>query len=287
MKKHLYKFLFNSKHLISGLLLLLLFNTAFSQQNTGIIKGNVSDATGALPGASIFVAGTKSGITADINGNYTLKLAPGTYTIIASFSGYTKSQVNDIKVIAGKETVKNIVLVTDNQLQQVDISYGTQSRRDITGSVSELQAKKLEDQPIQQFAQELQGQIAGVQVVQDNGSPGRGFDFRIRGAASLSFSNQPLFVVDGLPVTGGINSINPDEIETFTILKDAAASALYGSRAPNGVVLITTKHAKAGESQVTFDMNYGDQIIDKGSRLKLMNAEQFAEFENEYYQDNF
>ena len=285
MKKHFYKFLLSSKHLFPGLLFLLLFNTAFSQQNMGIIKGNVSDATGPLPGASISIAGTKNGITADLNGNYTLKLAPGTYTIIASFSGYTKIQVNDIKVIADEETVKNIVLVTNNQLQQVDISYGTQSRRDITGSVSELKAKNLEDQPIQQFAQELQGQIAGVQVVQSDGAPGRGFDFRIRGAASLSFSNQPLFVVDGLPVTGGINTINPDEIETFTILKDAAASALYGSRASNGVVLITTKHAKPGESQVVFDMNYGEQVIDKGSRLKLMNAEQYATFENEYYQD--
>jgi len=285
MKKHFYKTLFYGKHLTLSLLLLVLFHTGFSQQNTGVIKGNVSDVGGALPGASILISGTANGVVADINGNYTLRLAPGTYTLIASFTGYTKAEIKDVKVTAGKETVSNIVLNTNNQLQEVDISYGTQSRRDITGSISELKAKNLEDQPIQQFAQELQGQIAGVEVVQDNGAPGRGFDFRIRGAASLSFSNQPLFVVDGLPVTGGINTINPDEIETFTILKDAAASALYGSRASNGVVLITTKHAKAGDSQVTFDMNYGDQIVAKNSRLKLMDAEQFATFENQYYQD--
>jgi len=135
MKKQFPQILFYGKPFIISLLLLLLFNAGFAQQFTGVIKGTVSDATGFLPGASIIIAGSQTGTAADNKGNYSLKLAPGKYTLVASFTGYTKAEVS-IVVTAGNETVKNVTLVTNNLLQQVDVSYGTQSRRDITGSVS-------------------------------------------------------------------------------------------------------------------------------------------------------
>jgi TonB-dependent SusC/RagA subfamily outer membrane receptor len=167
----------------------------------------------------------------------------------------------------------------------VAIGYGTQVKREITGAISEVDAQELADQPVSQFAQQLQGRIAGVQINQYSGQPGRGIGFRIRGAASLFADNQPLFVVDGIPVTGSINNINPSEIETFTVLKDAASTALYGSRAANGVILITTKHAKPGDSEIEFSSYYGIQKIPQKRVPVMMTAREYAEFQNEYYVD--
>jgi TonB-linked SusC/RagA family outer membrane protein len=139
--------------------------------------------------------------------------------------------------------------------------------------------------PVMQFGQQLQGKVAGVDVSQTSGQPGRGIAFRIRGAASMTTDYQPLFVIDGLPITGSINNINPDEIETLTVLKDASATALYGSRAANGVILITTKHARPGDSKIEFNANFGLQKIPGNSVPKVMNGEQFAQFMNEKFTD--
>jgi TonB-dependent SusC/RagA subfamily outer membrane receptor len=136
-----------------------------------------------------------------------------------------------------------------------------------------------------QFAQQLQGKVAGVQVQQYSGQPGRGIGFIVRGAASFYSSNQPLFVIDGTPITGSINNINPAEIESFSFLKDASATALYGSRAANGVILITTKHAKSGAPKVEFSANYGIQKIPTNKLPRPMNAREFATFMKQRAED--
>ena len=284
MRKNFYKTLY-CKPL--GLILFLFINitTTFSQENTGVVKGNVSDESGFLPAATIRVSGTNNGTTTDANGNFSIKLSPGTYTLTSTYIGYTTVEVKDVKVIAGKETVVNFKMEGSTQLKEVVVSYGKQKSREVTGSIVTISAANLQDMPVVQFAQQLQGKAAGVQVIQSSGQPGRGVEFRIRGAASFYANNQPLFVVDGVPVTGSINNINPSEIESYSILKDASATALYGSRASNGVILITTKHAKAGDSKIEFSSNYGIQKIPTGKLPKPMNAFEFATFMKERWDD--
>jgi len=260
---------------------ILLFKQAY-----GKITGKVIDETGApLPGATVTVVGTSVGTLTDANGNYSLTVPEGTYTIAVTFVGFKKMEFPNTVASASKAFVLNVSMTGSGLLKEVVVSYGQQRQREITGSISTVDATDLEDRPITQFAEGLQGKVAGVQITENNGAPGRGLDFRIRGAASLSSSNQPLFVIDGMPITGSINNINPAEIESFTVLKDASATALYGSRASNGVILITTKHAKPGDAKIQFDANYGMQVIPQQGRYQMQTAQQFAQFENEYYQD--
>jgi TonB-linked SusC/RagA family outer membrane protein len=260
---------------------ILLFKKAY-----GKITGKVVDETGvSLPGASVGILGTPYGALTDAKGNFSLTVPEGTYTVTVSFVGFKKMEYPNTVVSADKPVVLTVNMTGSGLLKEVVVSYGKQRERDITGSVAVVSGIDLLDKPDNQFAQALQGKVAGVQVTQNNGAPGRGFQFRIRGAASLALSNQPLIVIDNMPITGSINNINPDEIESFTILKDASATALYGSRASNGVILITTKHAKAGDAKVSFDAYYGVQAIPQQGRYQLMDANQWATFENEYYQD--
>lgn len=261
-------------------------STAPEQQRAkGILKGKVTDASGTpLPGASILVSGTPLGTKSDADGHYTLNLDEGTYTIVASYVGYDKATYPNIQITSA-ERILNIAMKGNSRLKEVVVTYGKQREREITGSIMQVDAAPLQDMPVTQFAQQLQGKVAGVQINQVSGQPGRGMAFRIRGAASLAAGNQPLFVIDGIPITGSINNINPAEIETFTVLKDASATALYGSRAANGVVLITTKHARPGDSRVEFNANYGIQAIPMKKVPRMMNARQFAQFYNELYED--
>jgi TonB-linked SusC/RagA family outer membrane protein len=259
---------------------IVLFKVAY-----GRITGKVVDETGSpLPGASVSLTGTLFGTMTDSNGNFVLAAPEGTYTVVISFVGFKKMEFPNTQV-SSRPFVLNVSMAGAGLLKEVTVSYGKQRQREITGSMAVVSGTDLADKPDNQFAQELQGKVAGVEITQNNGAPGRGFQFKIRGATSFSLSNQPLFVIDGLPITGSINNINPAEIESFTVLKDAAATALYGSRASNGVVLITTKHAKPGDAKVTFDAYYGVQGVPQQHRYQLMDAEQWAQFENEYYQD--
>lgn len=261
-------------------------NILLFRQEYGKITGHVADENGdPLPGATIAIAGTTTGVMSDSKGDFSLTAPEGTYTIAVSFVGYKRMEYPDILISSKKPVSLNVTMSGVGQLKEVTISYGKQRRNEITGSLAEVSGTDLRDKPDNQFAQMLQGKVAGVQITQSNGAPGRGFQFRIRGAASFTLSNQPLLVIDGMPITGSINNINPAEIESFTVLKDAAATALYGSRASNGVILITTKHASPGDAKVSFDGYFGIQAIPQKGRYQLMNAQQWAQFENEYYQD--
>lgn len=263
-------------------------NVLLIKQAYGKIKGKVIDESGqGMPGATLRVleTGTGTGAIADADGNFIINIPEGTYTVEATFIGYNKAQFKNIVVGGDKTVTLNISLTGGSMLKEVNVTYGKQRQADVTGSVTQLDAAPLQDMPVTQFAQQLQGKIAGVSVEQSSGQPGRGVDFRIRGAASFFADNQPLFVIDGLPITGSINNINPDEIESFSVLKDASATALYGSRAANGVILITTRHAKPGADKIEFNANYGVQVLPGDKVPKPMNAEQFATFMNERYQD--
>ena len=270
--------------LLPFLFTVLLCQTAFAQQE-GTITGNVSGAKETLAGATIVVSG-KYSTQSDAAGNYHIKVPAGTYTVVASFVGYTNLEMKDVKVTENGNTVLNLNLSTANeQMQEVTVSYGKQRSRDVTGSIATIDAQKLQDMPVMQFAQQLQGKIAGVQVQQYSGQPGRGIGFIVRGSASFYSSNQPLFVIDGAPITGSINNINPAEIESFSFLKDAAATSLYGSRAANGVVLITTKHAKSGAPKVELSANFGIQKIPTNKLPRPMNAREFATFMKQRAED--
>lgn len=284
MKKHFYKT--RHSYILCSLVLVLLFftNFAFSQEKTGVIKGKITDEAGPLIGATVVVAGTSVGAQTDANGNYSFNIAPGPYKLKVSYIGFQSIEKN-VTVVAGEPLTVNFSMTGVTQMDEVVVSYGKQSRRDITGSVATVDAKSLEDMPVMQFGQQLQGKVAGVNVMQSSGQPGRGISFRIRGAASLATDYQPLFVIDGMPITGSINNINPDEIESFTILKDASATALYGSRAANGVILITTKHAKAGTSKIDFNANYGWQKLMQNRIPKTMNGTEWARFMQERFED--
>lgn len=250
------------------------------------ITGKVLDADGKpLAGATIEIKGTSSRTKTDESGNFTLNVAVG-QVLVVSYVGYQRQELR----IDDLSTALTIKLVADNALLEevVVVSYGTQKKREITGAIADIDADKLKDQPVGQLLNKLQGRLAGVQISQNTGTPGQGMAIKIRGAASIGAGNNPLYVVDGVPIVGGafgIGNINPNEVENISVLKDASASSLYGSRAANGVVLITTKKAKVGETQVTLSALYGLSTVPQKGRPDLMNAEEWVQFQKEIYED--
>jgi TonB-linked SusC/RagA family outer membrane protein len=246
------------------------------------ISGTVKDQNGEpIPGVTVSVPGTGFGTATDIDGKYSLVVPDGA-TLVFSFIGFVSQ-----RVVVGSESLINVFLREDTSSldEVIVIGYGTQKQREVTGSISTLEAAQLEDQPVGQFVQKLHGRIPGVQINQASGTPGGGMAIRIRGASSINAGNDPLYVVDGFPIVGDINNINPSEIESFSVLKGASAASLYGSRAANGVVLITTKRAKKGETQIQFSASYGINEIPQRGRSKFMNAKEFLQFQKEIYED--
>ncbi|WP_164735221.1 TonB-dependent receptor [Pseudoflavitalea rhizosphaerae] len=249
------------------------------------IRGRVIDPEGnPLDGVSVFVKGKSKGTTTGADGVFTLNGVEENAVLQISFVGYS-TQMYPVK---GNSTI-TITLQKENRLEEmVVVSYGLQKRREIVGAVAEIKASELKDQPVGTFAERLQGKLPGVQLAQTNGRPGQGMDFRIRGAASISAGNNPLIVIDGLPINGntdGINNINPDEVESFSVLKDAAATALYGSRAANGVILITTKKGRAGSMKIDFSASSGVASYMKNLKPEVMNATELATYMKGFYED--
>jgi len=264
--------------------------SGFSQAATTIaVSGKVLLGAGSpdLSGTTVQVKGSKKGVTTDATGHFSIAV-PGNASLVFTHIGY-----KTVAVGVNNQSDINITLETaDNTLEQVTVSYGKQRKRDITGAVSKVDASSVQDVAATEFGQKLQGKVAGLQLNQTSGMPGQAMTFRIRGAASLSSGNQPLIVVDGQPIssdvtggTGDLNLISPDEIESFSVLKDAAATALYGSRAANGVVIITTKTGRIGRTTISANAYYGLQSVPKRGRPDLMNAKEFATFMKGYYQD--
>ncbi|RYF52906.1 MAG: SusC/RagA family TonB-linked outer membrane protein, partial [Cytophagaceae bacterium] len=235
-----------------------------------------------LPGVNVVVKGSSSGTTTDAEGRFKISVPGERAILVFSSVGYLKQEI-----AVGSQTNLTIKLVPDDQTlsEVVVVGYGSQLKKEVTGAVQTVSAKELKDIPVSQVTQKLQGRLAGVQINQTTGKPGQGMSVRIRGQLSVSAGSDPLYVVDGFPITGSIGAINPDEIEDITVLKDASSTSLYGSRAANGVVLITTKRGKAGQTNVSFSAFYGMQQVPEKGRVKMLNAVEFAQFKKEFYED--
>jgi TonB-linked SusC/RagA family outer membrane protein len=265
-----------------GLLFLMFSISVTSFGQSQLITGTVMSEEEPVPGALVQVKGTQRGTITDIDGTFSINAASGDILVV-SFIGYTTKEIT----IAGGQTNFNISLdlSTSDLSEVVVVGYGSQIKKEVTGAIQSVGAKELADLPVSSIAQKLQGRLAGVQINQTTGKPGQGMNVRIRGQLSVSGGSEPLYVVDGFPITGDINAINPDEIQEISILKDAASTSLYGSRAANGVVLITTKKGTKGQTNVNLNVFTGWQNVPEQGRLEMLNAEEFAQFKKEYYTD--
>tara|TARA_R110002096_G_scaffold108787_3_gene238031 strand:- start:10714 stop:13767 length:3054 start_codon:yes stop_codon:yes gene_type:complete len=242
----------------------------------GTVKGTVKSQDGSpLPGVSIIQKGTNKGAVTDFDGNYEITLASGSSTLVFSYVGFSTLE----RTVAAGTTV-NITLQEDTQQldQVVVVGYGTQKKSDITGSVSSVNVKDLEKAVFNSVDQLLQGRTTGVVVSSPSGEPGAVASIRIRGNNSISGNNQPLYVVDGIPINGQ-PQFNPTEISNIEILKDASATSIYGSRGANGVILVTTKKGKEGK--VIFDVNFDSSIANIISNIDMLNGQDYAEYRNE------
>jgi TonB-linked SusC/RagA family outer membrane protein len=240
------------------------------------ISGTVTDEKGeGLPGVSVLVKGTQRGTSTNTDGNYQIAVPNEAAVLVFSFVGF---QPQEIEV--GKRATLNVSLKTDNKNldEVVVVGYGTVKKSDLTGAVAKVGEANIKATPIPSLDRAMQGRAAGVQVVTNSARPGGSATIRIRGSGSVNASNDPLYVIDGFP-TGNLNSINSDDIESIEVLKDASATAIYGSRGSNGVVLVTTKRGKAGKAVISYDGYYGVQTV--RHTIPLLNARQFADFVNE------
>lgn len=244
---------------------------AWAQQS---VTGRVITGAGEpLPGVSVLLKGTSTGTVTDVNGNFTLNAAEG--TLVFSFIGYKTIEVG----IDNRSTV-NVTLEEDvTTLEQVVVvGYGTQEKKDITGAVAMVDQKAMESRPNTQFGNLIQGKTAGVQVISPSGKPSAGFSMRIRGTSSISGSSEPLYVVDGVP-SSDTRTLNPADIESISILKDASSAAIYGAQGANGVVLITTKRGKTGTPRV--ELNAYTGFSSAWKKLKVLNSEQYRDLMTE------
>ncbi len=244
---------------------------AQNRQVTGRVTAGNSDSV--LAGVSIRVKGTTNGTTTNNDGTFSITV-PGNATLAFSAVGYTTQEV-----AVNNRTSLVVALIQDVQsLQQVVvIGYGTQRRRDVTGSISSVTSAQIEKVPVTTLDQSIQGRSSGVQVTNNDGAPGGGVQVQIRGIGSFG-NNDPLYVVDGYPITGGINTLNTNDIASIDILKDASATAIYGNRASNGVVIITTKRGRAGSVQVSLDGLTSIQSMPK--MYDVLDAQQFGALAN-------
>ena len=249
-------------------------NSVYAQNKK--IGGRVtsSDDGLPLPGVSIKVSGSKSGVQTDADGSYTLNVPDGSNTVVFSFIGYLPQTIT-----VGNPSTYNIKLVSDQKTLNdvVVIGYGSVSKRTSTGSTASVKAADIAGRPVTGLDQALQGLTAGVQVTSASGTPGGAVTVRVRGVSTINAGSQPLYVVDGTPIiaannaqigfgngqTNGLNDINPNDIESIDVLKDAAAAAIYGSRASNGVVIVTTKRGKTGKTNIDLDYSTGFQQTTK------------------------
>ncbi|MGY3052437.1 TonB-linked SusC/RagA family outer membrane protein [Pedobacter sp. UYEF25] len=272
-------------------LLFFILLTTFVDAQEINVKGKVSSADdgSSLPGVSVFVKETKKGVSTDPDGNFSLSANKGDI-LVFTFIGYKS------KEIVVNETRLNVTLMaTSGSLSEVVVvGYGSQKKKDLTGAIAIISSDQIKDLPVTSVDQKLVGQVAGVQISTTTGTPGGGTTIKIRGSGSIGAGDNPLFVVDGYPISNSsgntynpLNVINPDDIESITILKDASSTAIYGSRGSNGVVVITTKKGKSGQPVVTVNSYVGIQNVPQTGRPKILNGEQYAQFRQDIITDDF
>ncbi len=254
---------------------LLLLGTAANAQKT--VRGIVTDAATGDPliGATVLVKNTADGTVTELDGSYELKLENNQNTLVFSFTGYLETSIE----VDGRSEV-NVILEPSSTLldEVVVVGYGVQKKSVVTGSISKVKAEDLEDMPVTRLEQSLQGRTSGVRVTSSSGQPGAGATVRIRGTTTIGDSN-PLYVVDGVPIEGGIDYLNQNDVESIEVLKDAASAAIYGARAANGVIIVTTKQGRSGTMEVNYAGYYGTQ--NPWRKLTLLNATEYATLMNE------
>lgn len=246
-----------------------------SASSTHAIRGMVSDGNEPLIGVTIQVEGSSLATVTDVNGNFNLNLPQKGAVLTVSYLGYSTQ-----KVSTNKDDFYKVVLKVDNKTldEVVVVGYNTVKKRDLTTAVASVSTKDISERPITDAAQAIQGKAAGVQVVQPSGKPGAGLSIRVRGATSVNADNEPLYIVDGMP-SDDISNVNPNDIESMQILKDASSAAIYGARAANGVVLITTKRGKAGKMLLKFNAYSGVSRL--GKTIDALNTEQYKQLMKE------
>jgi len=269
------------------------------------VTGSVTDGvTGeSLPGVTVMVEGTTTGVTTDMNGRYTIEVSDGNVTLIFSYLGYLRENI-----LVNERNVIDLSLIPDLRFldEVIVVGYGTMRRSDMTGSVVSIKEEDLRGSVATSLDMALQGRAAGVQVTPTSGQPGGGVSVRIRGASSIFGTNEPLYVIDGVPISGdsrgtaigfdwagggngqsavsGLSGINPNDIVSVEILKDASATAIYGSRAANGVVMITTRQGQAGVPRVEYNTYVGLQQSPR--KIQMLNLPEFAEYNNEFHDEH-
>lgn len=260
------------------LLMMLLATVSFAQSN---LKGKVVDESGEpIIGASVVIEGTKQGAVTDLDGLFILDNVPADAKLSISYVGYETQQVKS----NGKSDI-SVTLREDRQMldEVVAVGYGTMKKSDLTGSVSQVKTRDIMAVTNNNPIASLQGRVTGVSVVTNN-RPGKSPTLRIRGNGSISAGNDPLYVVDGFPMmNGSMSELNPNDIESIEVLKDASSTAIYGSRGSNGVIMITTKSGRKNSKNLTFNANYGVQY--PGRKIDVMSHDQFVDYINYYYQN--
>jgi TonB-linked SusC/RagA family outer membrane protein len=250
--------------------------TVFAQTKT--VTGTVMDETGFLiPGASVVVQGTTIGTVTGASGEFILQNVPESATLQISFLGYIPQNIS----VTGRNSIQVILIEDTQSLEEVVvIGYGTTKRANTVGSISQITADALADRPIARIENALQGQMAGVSVRSISGKPGADLEIRVRGTASITGDSYPLYVVDGVPVET-LQGINPSDIESINVLKDAASAAIYGSRGSNGVVLITTKRGKSGPPTITLNAYYGVGTLER--KVDVLSSDEWITFNKKWY----
>ena len=280
------------KKLISILTVILLSIGAYAQPK--LVKGNVVDDKGlAVIGASVVESGTTNGVVTDIDGNYSISVREGSTLTISSIGYKTET------ITVGAADLYNVILAEDSELldEIVVVGYGTMKKSDLSGASVSMKEEDLKATIVSSLDQTLQGRAAGVQAVQTSGAPGSSSSIRVRGQATINANAEPLYVIDGVIVQGGGNSgadfglgdalgngkvstisplstLNPADIISMEILKDASATAIYGAQGANGVVLITTKRGKAGDAKVSYEGMFA--VSRQTKRLDMMNLREYA-----------
>jgi TonB-linked SusC/RagA family outer membrane protein len=270
LKKYFFSLL-----LFSSMILWAIPST-YAQSTSKNISGTVVDAKGELLiGVSVAIKGTTVGTITDVNGKFTVQASNANPVLVVSYIGYTTQE------IAATTANLRIVLVEANkELEEVVVvGYGTQRKKDLTGSVSVIKSDDIASLPVPSISDAMQGRAAGVQVI-SNGAPGSDATFRIRGTGTINNSN-PLVVIDGIPVNGGLNQLNMDDVESLQILKDASATAIYGSRGANGVVIVTTKRGTGAKNNSQINFNYSYALQQPTNVVEMLDASQFAQMHNE------
>lgn len=264
---------------------LLVISYSGYSQDAGQITGRVLAAEDSepLPGVSILVNGTSRGTVTNMDGEFAIQASSGE-TLTISFIGF---ETREVAVTGGQTSYEIIMEPSIGDLGEVVVvGYGSQRKADITSAVSVVNMENIGEVPTTNVSRLLQGQAAGVQVRQNSGRPGEEMEVTIRGIGSLGAGSQPLYVVDGFPVGTSLGqNLNPADIESMTVLKDAASTAIYGARGSNGVILITTKSAKEGTVNLDFVVNQGIQNVPDGRRTKMMSGPEFAQFKNDSFVD--